>query len=404
MGAIKGRLNEDHYLKLILIDASYINRIEKEYGKKMYEEVLDSLSAIISQMPGDILRLDDIITINFTRGDMFYVFLSQSRKETGFRAGSVEQIAERVYQHINAKIFKAVFSLLKKRPTINVGYSIKIFNPLIREERLIDNLIEDAKVMTKYKQFNRSVINQEKIQELIVKEEIKTIYQPVINIVTQEIIGYEALSRGPAGTEYENPFSLFNIAEEVGLLFELDRLCRRKAFVNAKGIKPGLKLFVNIFPATVHDPEFQGKYLRDFLKDMKISPRSVVLEVSEQQVIENYEIFREASEHFSELGFAIAIDDMGMGYSNLKSIVELKLHYMKIDISLIRDVDKNPLKQNIVKSLVLIAKEMKAQVVAEGIETKEEYHTLQELGIIYGQGFLFARPAPAFAGITVVEM
>lgn len=397
---IKEYLVRDSNLKLILIDASKINKIEQDYGKKIYGSILEMLERVLGEMKRKHIRRDDIITINHPNGDMFYIFLSRFRKEKHFQTGDLESVADRIQQYLNERMFLPVFTLLKKRPRINVGFAITIYNPLIQEERLIDKLIEDAKTMTAYREFKTNMRNKEKLQELIIKEEIKTIYQPIVNLKTHEILGYEALSRGPRGTEYENPFILFNIAEETGLLFELDSLCRKKAFLNAKGIKADHNLFVNIIPTTIHDPEFKGQYLHDFLKDIRISPRRVVLEVSERQIIENFDIFRKATKYYSDLGFAIAIDDTGTGYSNLQTLLQLRMQYIKIDISLIQGIDKDPVKQELVRALVQIAFNIDVMSIAEGIETKGELKTLMELGVTYGQGFLFARPSPPFSRIN----
>ncbi|MBU1078675.1 MAG: EAL domain-containing protein [Spirochaetes bacterium] len=400
---IKKLLMKNSYLKILLIDASKINRIEFEYGKQIYREVLDALCYVITSMRENQLRKEDIITVNHHEGDQYYIFLSRSRMEKKFQSNDLENVAERIMSYINKHMFGTVYSLIKKRPTINVGYAITVYNPLVQEERLIDKLIEDAKIMAHYKEFKASMRNKEKLQELIIKEEIKTIYQPIVNLINKKIIGYEALTRGPKNTEYENPYVLFNIAEETGLLFELDRICRRQAFINAKGIAKGAKLFVNILPSTIHDPVFRGKYLKDFLSDLKINPHNIVLEVSERQVIENFEVFKKASQYYSDIGFAIAIDDTGTGYSNLQSLIKLKLQYIKVDISLIRNVNRNSLKQKLVKALSQLAETMKADVIAEGIETKEEMDVLIDLGVLYGQGFLFARPAPPFPGIAIIK-
>lgn len=396
---IKHILIKNSHLKIILIDASKINKIEFDYGKNIYRNVLDSLCVVIKKMKGKQIRKQDILAVNHPEGDQFYIFLCKARKDKKYQSHDLEYVAERIMNEINKNMFSTVYSLLKKRPTINVGYAVTIYNPLIQEERLIDKLIEDAKVMAKYKEFKIIMRNKEKLQDLIIKEEIKTVYQPIVNLTNHTIIGYEALSRGPKNTEYENPYALFNIADEAGLLFELDRICRRKAFKNAIGLKKNLKLFVNIFPSTIHDPVFKGKYLKSFLKDIAINPHNIVLEVSEKQVIENFEIFQKASKYYSDIGFAIAIDDTGTGYSNLQSLINLKLQYIKIDISLIRHVNKNILKQRLVKALTQLGVSMKADIIAEGIETKEEMNTLIELGVIYGQGFLFAKPSPPFTDI-----
>ncbi|MBW1742647.1 MAG: EAL domain-containing protein [Deltaproteobacteria bacterium] len=388
---------------MIIIDASKINKIEHEYGKDIYGDVLKSLLEIMTGMAGNQIRTDDILTVNHTEGEQFYVFLSKKRTEEPYQSRHIETVAERVGEHINEEMFKTVFPLLKKAPRISVGYAITIHNPLIREERLINKLIEDAKVMADYLEFRALMRSKEKLQEIITKEEIYTIYQPIVDLVIPKTVGYEALSRGPINSGYENPYVLFTIAEETDLLFELDRVCRRRSLINAQGIPDDQKLFVNILPSAVHDPEFKGKSLTSFLDDIKISPTSIVLEISERHAIDNFPLFKEASDYYSDIGFALAIDDTGAGHSNLKSLVEININYVKLDISLIRNVDKDPLRQEIVKAMIQIGNSIGAHVIAEGIETPAELKALLNLGLIYGQGFLFGKPAPPFSGAKFIE-
>ncbi len=401
---IKKYLKDNVILGMIIIDASKINKIEHEYGKIVYGDVLQSLGKIISGMKGNQIRSDDILTVNHAEGEQFYIFLSKKRTEKSFQSGDIESVAERVGEYVNKEMFLTVYPLLKKRPKISVGYAITIDNSLIQEERLINKLIEDAKLMANYLEFRALMRNKEKLQEIIIKEEISTIYQPILNLVSPEIIGYEALSRGPKNSAYENPFVMFNIAEETDLLFELDRICRKRSLINAKGIPEGLKLFINILPSTIQDPEFKGGYLKNFLDEVKISSRSIVLEISERQAIENYALLKEASEYYSEIGFALAIDDVGAGYSNLKSLVEFNISYIKLDISMVRDINDDPLKKEIVRAMVQIGKNINADVIAEGIETEDELKELLDLGLIYGQGFLFAKPAPPFTDADFIEV
>jgi EAL domain-containing protein (putative c-di-GMP-specific phosphodiesterase class I) len=400
MKKIKDYLVRNTNLGIILVDFSNINRIEFEYGKKIYNDILDDFKNIVMRMKSRQIRKDDIITLNHVYGDQFYIFLSKKRTEKKFFYQDLENVSDRLTRFLNDEIFRIIYPYLKKCPRINVGYAFIIYNPLIEEERLINKLIEDSKIMVKYQEFKNLIKYKERLQEIIIREDISTIFQPIINMHNKQILGYEALSRGPKDTEFENPYSLFNIAEDTGLLFELDSLCRRKALINAKGLKNGLNLFVNILPTSIHDPEFKGRYLNNFLKDLKLAPKRIVLEVSEREVIENFKIFRDASKYYSNLGFAIAIDDTGTGYSNLQSLLNLKFEYIKIDISMIHQIDKNPVKKELVKAINQVGKNINATVIAEGIETKEEYKTLLDMGLVYGQGFLFARPGSAFPEVS----
>ena len=196
---------------------------------------------------------------------------------------------------------------------------------------------------------------------------------------------------------------LFDIATESDLVFELDRLCRRNAITSATELKPEYKLFVNLRPTTIQDPEFQGERMLSFLKENNLSPSRIVLEFTERLAIENYDLFLEAMKTFTDLGFEIAIDDTGAGYSGLEKIVHLNPKYLKFDLMMVRDIDTSFVKREMLKAIHSLAVNVGADVIAEGIERVEELETLLELGIPYGQGFLFARPTSKFIEVPAVE-
>ena len=386
-------------LSALFINCSKISNIEKHFGKKIYMDVLKKVRTVMIGMKGKDIRHDDIIVSNGIGKDEFIIFLSKKREDRNFYPSDIEFLCDRITDCLNNTIFPITFPYLRGRPKIVVGYAVIIHNPLIRDERLINKLIDDARLMSNYQEFKRMMRNKEKLQELILKEAVTTVFHPIVNLEDNEIMGYEALTRGPKDTEYEHPYILFDIASETDLLFELDRLCRKKALQNARGISPQHKLFLNCLPSAVLDPEFRDSYLKSFLDDLKIHPFNIVLEVTEREAIENYDLFREAVKYYSDLGFAIAVDDTGAGYSSLETVVELKPQYIKLDISIVRGLDKNILKQELIKAIMGLSKEMNSIVIAEGIETEEELKTLKEIGILVGQGFLFAKPAPAFPDI-----
>ena len=120
-------------------------------------------------------------------------------------------------------------------------------------------------------------------------------FQPIVDAAQpRRVLGYEALSRGPAGSVYQMPLRLFEMAEEADLVFELDRKCRRRALPSAAALPAGAKLFVNVFPSAMYDPEFQGAALVRLVESQGLRPDRVVLEITERSAIENYELFAEA--------------------------------------------------------------------------------------------------------------
>jgi EAL domain-containing protein (putative c-di-GMP-specific phosphodiesterase class I) len=216
-------------------------------------------------------------------------------------------------------------------------------------------------------------------------------------------MGFEALTRGPLKTEFETPMMLFALAEETGLVFELDRLCRKRAILNAKNLKEGMMLFINTLPTSIHDPDFRGKFLNEFLNDVKIKPDNLVFEITERFAIDNYPVFKEAVNYYTNMGVAIAIDDTGAGYSSLESIIELKPRYLKFDKNMVKDIDKSFIKKEMLRTLQSMAKNKDANIIAEGIETPSELKTLIDLGIGLGQGYLIAKPGPPFPKVEYKE-
>lgn len=393
---IQSVLARDGALALLFIDASKIQKIEQSFGKIVYRKVLKSMTDLILGLKGKEIRNSDILTVYGAEGEQYLVFLTRKREGRQFYSSDLEGLVDRLSNLFSMELSKTVLPYHKAQPRIAVGHAITIYNPLIQEERQIYRLIEEAKLMSQYQQLRQVMRNKEKIQELIIKEEIRTLFQPIVNLSDLKVLGYEALSRGPQGTEYESPIHLFATASEADLSFELDRLCRRKAFLNAGSLKDDHRLFVNCLPAAIHDPLFKGEALEVLLKETRLSPRRVVLEISEKDAIDNFPLFRSAVDYYTDLGFAIAVDDTGAGHSSLESVIELKPQFLKLDISLVRGIDKKPVQQELLRAIMTLAAFMNSTVVAEGIETRGELDMLLSLGVSFGQGFLIGRPSPQF--------
>jgi EAL domain-containing protein (putative c-di-GMP-specific phosphodiesterase class I) len=192
----------------------------------------------------------------------------------------------------------------------------------------------------------------------------------------------------------ESPLMLFGIAEKTNLSFELDRLCRRKAILSAKGLPSHQKLFVNTFPTTMHDPEFKGDALQELLNHSGLSGRNIVFEITERFAIENYALFQREQAYYSNLGFGLAVDDIGTGYGSLEAIAHLRPEYVKVDLSIIREIHKNPVKQELLRAVVDIGKKIGAKILAEGVETQEELDVVRSFDVDFVQGYKLARPAP----------
>jgi len=385
-------LVEHQYLACITSQVAHLQKIEYLYGSDLYNKMLSRITNLLKELKTKDFREDDIFVVDLIELDTFVIFLSAPREKKTQLLDHLEIIAERVRVNLEQEIFHMFYPYLKEYCRPAIGYSLIIKNPMINNLRLIMQLINSSRQMGIFLSHKRDYMSKYLLQKIIIERKIYTVFQPIVDMNTLEIIGHEALSRGPADTEFDSPLLLFTFASECGLSFELDRLCRKKAFETVRQLKTDKKIFVNTLTMTIHDPEFRGVYLDELLKDIEVKPENVIFEVSEKMAIDNYDMFRAALKDYNDIGIVHASDDIGTGHSDLERIMELKPAFMKVDLSFVKDIDKSYIKQEIVKAMVLLAESIGSIIIAEGVETREEYEKLKELKVTYGQGFYFAMP------------
>ncbi|KFZ36816.1 D-glycero-D-manno-heptose 1-phosphate guanosyltransferase [Shewanella mangrovi] len=231
------------------------------------------------------------------------------------------------------------------------------------------------------------------LDSILNAEAIEVHFQPIVNIAAGRIHGYEALSRGPASSPLHTPFHLFGAAERNARLSELETLCRSAAIQQFSQRQLPGKLFINISPKALLDPDYpKGQTLR-IAQQLGYSPSQIVIELSEQYPAEDIDLLKSCLDHYRNQGFQVALDDLGAGYSGLRLWSELAPDYVKIDRHFIDRIDQFPVKQEFVRSIVELCQSLTCKVIAEGIETDAELAILRRLGISLCQGFLLGRPA-----------
>lgn len=231
------------------------------------------------------------------------------------------------------------------------------------------------------------------IASIIEYEQVRTFFQPIISLRDASIIGYEALSRGPSGSRLEQPGMLFGVAAESNRLWELEYLCRLKAIERSREISKTKKIFINVDPKVILDERYKIGFTKEFLAKNEIDPTNIIFEITERTCVEDYKGFLKVINNYTAQGYEIAIDDTGAGYSGLRMLAEIQPQYIKIDMELVRDIDKKRINQALIKALRDFADSTGMNVIAEGIETVDELNTLIGLDVEYGQGYLFQRPA-----------
>lgn len=237
------------------------------------------------------------------------------------------------------------------------------------------------------------------LENILQNEDIITVYQPIVSLINGNTIGYEALSRGPHKSTLQYPDKLFEAARNQNKTWELELLCRVKAIQRAKDIKEDELLFINVDPYIFRDEKFEKGLTKEFLSKHNISSQNIIFEITEKTAIEDYYTFKKALNNYIDQGFKIAIDDTGAGYSGLKTISETRPHFIKIDMDIIRDINRDTFKQALIEAFVKLSSATNMRVIAEGIETEEELATLINLGVYAGQGYFLSRPDSKMKGI-----
>jgi EAL domain-containing protein (putative c-di-GMP-specific phosphodiesterase class I) len=215
-------------------------------------------------------------------------------------------------------------------------------------------------------------------------------FQPIISWRRRKVTGYEALLRTQEPTLLR-PDHFIDAASRLGRLHDLGRRARAITAREVAEAPPEVNIFVNIHASDLTDDELT----LPSAPLSKIANR-VTLEVTERTSLHDAGDLRARLDALRALGFRLAVDDLGAGYAGLSSLALVDPEVVKIDMSLVRDVDKNAAKQEVIRSMAHLAKDLEMELIVEGVETATERDVLITLGCDYMQGFLFARPAFGF--------
>ena len=213
-------------------------------------------------------------------------------------------------------------------------------------------------------------------------------YQPIVDIATHEVFAHEALIRGGEGQSA--PSVLSQVTEHNRYRF--DQACRVKAISLAAALGMTSRLSINFFPNAVYRPEVCIRTTLDAARTHQFPIDRIIFETVEGERIADGAWFAEVLREYQRIGFLTAIDDFGAGYAGLNLRADFQPDLLKLDMGLIRGIDQRPSAQRIVQHMVRLCESLRVQVIAEGIETLDEYLCLEASGIHLMQGYLFARP------------
>jgi EAL domain-containing protein (putative c-di-GMP-specific phosphodiesterase class I) len=383
------------HLGVIYLQIGKFFGFEELFGWEEYDRVLAAVSDVLQDEVRASRLAPHLHSIRFSGADGFFVLYNLPPAGRGRIPTSLEEEAARLRSSVTRRLRQSLVGT--SVDFLNVlGSSLSATdNPRVRPARQIVRLLQEAVKIVAQRQTHEKIELFAGLKTIIGARQLRPAFQPVRHLPDGAIIGYEALIRGPHGTTLEPPTVLFAVAHENEMDVELETLCLETIFANLPRAVGDRRLFVNASAMLLRHPVFLDE--RN-LAAINRSHADVVLEISEKEMVRDYDSFREVLELVRRARMKIAIDDAGSGYSGLETILHLRPDYIKIADSLVRNLHGDPIKREIILSLAAIANRIGAILVAEGIEIEPERRTLVELGILFGQGFLLGRPSFQVSG------
>lgn len=393
---IESLLEERGEISVLCLNVVKYSKIEEIYGWEVFDGVMREVAGSLERITGSELRDSDMVAELMISGNAFVVLLSPPRTTDSMDPANLNKLSQRLEARIRADLAETLAPAIYPKFGCYIGAATVTHDPNTRLERLVHNALEAALSESDQRESSDAAERKARLEEIIAAGTVRTLVHPIFRLDDMSIIGYEALSRGPEDSEFERPDKLFKVAYDADLVVTLERLCRRRAFETAAGLPEGRKLFINIEPDAVGDPELRDIMFTTLLADAKIRPEDIVFEITERTAITDFASFRATLEYLRTLGFRIAVDDGGAGYGSLQCLAEVRPEWLKIDMSLVRGIDTDSVRRSLVASMAMFAERLGVKLVAEGIERREELEVMRDLGVEFGQGFLFCKPVTPF--------
>jgi len=386
---------EDKLMAIIFLDLDRFKLVNDSYG----HEAGDLLLKIVAERLSRSIRETDIIS-RFG-GDEFVIALTDVKSHQ-----IIESLARKIQQNLSRP-----FVFLEKEMHVNASIGISVLpsggdtiSNLIKNADIAMYLSKQTKVPYVFfddsmaQSINQRLIIENELRNVILRDELKVFYQPQFDLSTGELIGMEALIRWlhpKKGLIPPNDF--IDLAEETGQIhmigeWVLETACSALKQWIDQGAKP-IRVAVNLSTLQLEDDDIIHK-ISSILEATQLPHHLLELEITESSVMNNEQLMINKLDTLKNLGIKLAIDDFGTGYSSLSYLKRLPINLLKIDRSFISNSLNDNVDADIVRTIIVLAHSMGIDVIAEGVETKEQSALLKDLKCDYAQGYYFGKPMP----------
>jgi EAL domain-containing protein (putative c-di-GMP-specific phosphodiesterase class I) len=383
-----------HEVVVIVFKIKNLKDLIEQAEFQEHSKLMKTVKKLFQKVVEQVISAKDFITLHdhYGEGVSLLITVDHDRHSISNIDIMMKKITDEVEQRF-ISLFPSVYPVFEKGYMFVDKHDYSIQDSVLRAHRQAIGIAEKREQLE---------INEMKlaINKIVSHKAITLLAQPIIDVATKEVRAWELLTRGPKGTVLEAPLQLFSVARQTGRLYELEMIVLEKMLQQVKASRFRQDIFVNCTPLTLGNIKFTSDLKKLLQKYRGISPKQITFEVTERDSIEGLKNFAYNINVLRIMGFKIAVDDTGAGYSSLNTITELMPDIIKIDRSVIENIDKNSVKESMLKGLLLVAKEAGSLVVAEGIENQEEASVLTRNKVDLAQGNFYARPSMFFDEIA----
>lgn len=345
---------------LICADSETDSRVDRDACRKVGTISMICVPLVKGDTPLGVLKVSSMVANSFTDSDVIVLSGLAEFITTAIRsANEIKRVTSNLLSDSNTGGYQNYHSQGQISDFIS-----NIINPTL----------------------NENLEKRKRIENVLSSDAISFAFQPIIDLDSQTVASVEALARFVA-SPHQTPDLWFSDAHKIGLGIDLEVAAAEKALQNVSGLPDGTAMAVNIGPEAI-----MSQKMMELLS--AVDPSRVVIELTEHLEVEDYASLVERFAQIRGLGVRLAIDDTGSGFSSFSHIIKLSPDIMKLDRELIQNIDKDPVRMSLTAAVITFAGETSTDVIAEGIETRDELNTLRNLGVRYGQGYLLGKPAP----------
>ena len=386
---IRALLAERPRIGVLWVSLGDCRLVETIYGWETYDRLIGRVADAVADGAGGLLPADSIVTIAGVHADALGVFCAHATDGGDLDGPEIEALATRLEERLGEELGREIDLGVLDGLRVRVGVALLSDHPFHRFERRVLEALERARSSAERPLDADRLGWLAELHRVLRERDVRCLFQSIVDLSTGATVGVEAFVRGPERSVFRWPRVMFSVGHDAGLAGDLDRVCRGRVFdALAAGDPPDL-LFVNVLAESLLDPEWRGETLGRALEAAGLSPDRVVLEVAENQLGGEPHAWAAPVAELRSHGYRLSLDDIGSGPRTSALVEALRPDFIKFDLTLIRGLEADALRQELVRSLVQLAHRAGARLIAERVETAAEREALLACGARLGQGYLF---------------